>query len=661
MTVLTSVFLKLLSLGATAVPVILAVLALRLLFFRAPKKYSYLLWTAVFFRLLCPVTLSSPLSLFNLKPMEAVAARTTGDLAGGLSSVDYGAAAAATGGDAALSQTNFSVLPAASASGTELLARISAVVWLIGLAALLTYGVVSYLRLRRRVSPAVLLRENIYEADGIKTPFVLGFFRPRIYLPFHVPEVEQTWILLHERIHIRRGDHMVKLFAFAVLAVYWFHPLVWLTYFLLCRDMELSCDEAVLKKLGPEVKKPYSLSLVSFASSRRLPVAAPLAFGENDAKKRVVHVLHWKKAAPGAAFLALVLCVVLMLSLCTNAFVKGSYLRNEGRFSAAGIQINRFSYYWTRDVSTIALVREIYDEGRLVESKPMSIASRDEEAGGSVDASTGNSLSRQGTMEYAVTWDHQGKSLTWRWSEKDGGVSVESDLPEHDYQGASETSLGENASGKRIYLAPDSSTVLLAEYVSYAPNGAIHAIPCETLREDISQGVQDHVVLAVLRLVLSTSDAETTEKNLQVTSQAQTLYSLRNPYVGDISADGKLLKELGIANTIGPYQMELFTAQEPYILQLDLSQKPDAADAAMKQDAMLLLALIDNLSEVRWTWPDTENGETVQHTECFSTEDADFLLKLSSTTILQNRTGIKDFSGSAQDVQDLLDFLNSTV
>ena len=659
MTALTNAFLQLLSLGMTAVPVILAVLLLRLLLSRAPKKISYLLWLAVGFRLLCPVAFSSPLSLFNLSPMEPLASRTTGNLGGGLTSVDYGAAAAVTGQPASAPALT-SPLPAAS--NTEMLAHVSAAVWLLGLLALLAWGVVSYVRLRRQVAQAVLLRENIYEADGLKTPFVLGFFRPRIYLPFHVPEEEQSWILLHEKIHIRRRDYLVKLMAFALLSVYWFHPLVWLSYFLLCRDMELSCDEAVLRKLGPEVKKPYSMSLVSFASSRRLPAASPLAFGENDAKKRVIHVLHWKKAAPGAAFLALVLCVVLVLSLCTNAFVKGSYLRNEGRFSAAGIQINRFSYYWTRDVSTIALVREIYDEGKLVESKPMSIASWDEEAGGPVDASTGNTLSHQGTMEYAVTWDHQGQSLTWRWSEKDGGVSVESDLPEHDYQGASETSLGENASGKRIYLAPDSSTVLLAEYVSYAPNGAIHAIPCETLTEDISQGVQDHVVLAVLRLVLSTSAAETTEENLRVTDQTRTLFSLRNPYVGDLSADGKLLKALGIANTIGPYQVELFTAQAPYVLQLDFQQKPDdpdAADAAMKQNAMLFLALIDNLSEVRWNWTEPDSGEA--HTGSLTKDDADFLLKLSSTSILQNRTGIKDFSGSAKDLQDLLDFLNSTL
>jgi beta-lactamase regulating signal transducer with metallopeptidase domain len=655
MTVLTGVFLKLLSQGMTAVPVICAVLLLRLLLFRAPRKYSYLLWAAVGFRLLCPVTVSSPLSLFNLRPMEPVAARTTGNLAGGLTSVDYGTAAAAAG------QTSAAPVPAASltvpsaAHGTEMLARISAAVWLLGLLALLTWGIVSYLRLRRQVAPAVRLRENIYEADGLKTPFVLGFFRPRIYLPFHVPEEEQRWILLHEQIHIRRRDYLVKLLAFALLAVYWFHPLVWLSYFLLCRDMELSCDEAVLRKLGTEVKKPYSLSLVSFASARRLPSASPLAFGETDAKRRVVHVLHWKRVAPGVAFLALVLCVFMVLSLCTNAFVNKSYLENEGPLSAAGLQISRFSYYCPKEVRTIALVREIYDEGTLVESTPMTIALRDEAEDGVTDA---NVLSRQGTMEYAVTLDNRWKSLTWRRGEKGSGMSVGSELPEHSYQSACETSLGENDAGRRIFLASDSNTVLVAEYISYAPDGGIGSVPCETLTKDISQGFQKSVVLAVLRLVLSTSDAEATEKALSVTEYARDLYALRNPYVGDMPADGELLSALGIANTVGPYKTELFTSQEPYVLQLDFQQKPDdpnAADTSMKRNAMLLLALIDNLSEVRWNWPD---GTEVHAGSC-SAEDADALLKLSSTTILQGRTGIKNFSVSPGDVQDLLDFLSS--
>ena len=653
MTTLTNAFLQLLSLGMTAVPVILAVLLLRLLLSRAPKKISYLLWSAVGFRLLCPVAFSSPLSLFNLSPMEPLASRTTGNLGGGLTSVDYGAAAAVTGQTASAPALT---APLPAASHTELLAHLSAAVWLVGLLALLAWGVVSYVRLRRRVAQAVLLRENIYEADGLKTPFVLGFFRPRIYLPFHVPEEEQSWLLLHEKIHIRRRDYLVKLMAFALLAVYWFHPLVWLSYFLLCRDMELSCDEAVLRKLGPEVKKPYSLSLVSFASSRRLPVAAPLAFGENDAKKRVVHVLHWKKAAPGAVFLALALCVVMVLSLCTNAFVKGSYLRNEGISNVVGMQIRTFSYYFTKEPKSCALMWEIYDGGKLVQSSPFTIGDL-ENSGGNL-----NEIPREGTLRYTLNMDSDWKSLVWRVEQGGGTMSSNIQLPQHEYKGFAQTTLDED-SGKRVYLASDSNTILMAGYATYAANGGVSAFSCDQLNQAVSTGFQADTVLVVLRLVLSTSDAETTEKNLRVSDQAKTLYSLRNPYVGDLSADGKLLKALGIANTIGPYQVELFTAQEPYVLQLDFLQKPDdpeAANAAMKQNAMLLLALVDNLSEVRWTWQDTEkNGEVGQQTECFSKDDADFLLKLSSTTILQNRTGIKDFSGSAQDVQDLLDFLNS--
>lgn len=161
---------------------------------------------------------------------------------------------------------------------------IATIVWLTGTVAMVIYGVVSLLRLRRRLVGAVPLEKSVYLADHISTPFVLGLFRPKIYLPSALPEGERGYILLHERHHIRRLDHAVKLLAFLALCVHWFNPLVWLMFVLLGRDMEMSCDEAVMKKLGEAVRADYSASLLRLATGRKIIAGAPLAFGEGDTR-----------------------------------------------------------------------------------------------------------------------------------------------------------------------------------------------------------------------------------------------------------------------------------------------------------------------------------------------------------------------------------------
>ncbi|MEG1683420.1 MAG: M56 family metallopeptidase, partial [Oscillospiraceae bacterium] len=254
-------------------------------------------------------------------------------------------------------------------------ATVLAVIWAVGLLVLLLCGTVSYLRLHRQVATAVLLRDNIYQCDTLPTPFVLGFLHPRIYIPFHMTEGEQRCILRHEEIHIRRRDYLQKPLAYALLSVYWMNPLLWLAFSLFCRDLELSCDEAVLEELGGEARRDYSLSLLSFATARRFP-ATP-AFGETDASRRVKHVLRWKPAAPRMAFLGVTVCLFAALALGTDAFpgATASSLQKQGQGSIeteqGRVTTTKLDYSLAQDVTDFTLYEEVYDHGKLIAVHPI--------------------------------------------------------------------------------------------------------------------------------------------------------------------------------------------------------------------------------------------------------------------------------------------------
>ena len=247
-----------------------------------------------------------PWSIFTLRPLERVAEYSEA-VAAASPTVSAPAAPAVTAPAAIISPP----APAAAVDWQALAWRGAAVVWLVGLAALLAYGVWSWLRLRRQVSAAVWNGGNVWECDAIPTPFVLGYVQPRIYIPFHLDSDERTYVLAHERYHLRRGDQWWKLLSCLILAVYWWDAAAWLCWVLFCRDLEMRCDEAVLAQLGDQVKRGYSLSLVSFAMERRFPAA--LAFGGHDAARRVKHVLAWKKETHRVAFLAAAVVLVVWM------------------------------------------------------------------------------------------------------------------------------------------------------------------------------------------------------------------------------------------------------------------------------------------------------------------------------------------------------------
>lgn len=315
-----TLFLRVLNLSLTASYIIVAVIISRWLLRKLPKKYSFLLWSVVGFRLLSPVSIQSVFSLFSLKPFDLSVAQTAGGAALQFIPDNLGLMARPTitlGIPFANKLINGALPPGvATASVNPIQPWITggAVLWVLGMAAILVYSLISYYKLRRSMADAIFLADNVYQSDQVRTPFILGFIRPKIYIPFGLGDDVQDYVLAHEAYHLKRRDYLTKLFAFLLLAVHWFNPLCWLAFSLMSRDMEMSCDEKVLAGAG-NIRKAYSKSLLSFATNRRLPLPSPLAFGETGIKGRVKNVLGWKTPKAwikiGATALAL-----LVLAAC---------------------------------------------------------------------------------------------------------------------------------------------------------------------------------------------------------------------------------------------------------------------------------------------------------------------------------------------------------
>ena len=315
------------NMSLTASVVILAVLAVRLLLRRAPKVFAYALWAVVLFRLLCPVSVTSAVSLMGAlgAPAQERTQRTSAveyvpadimirGTAPAVTQLPQPPLPAETGG--AVSDAPADTAPAAvPAMSFNEPVFILTLIWLAGMVLLLAYSLVSLLRLRRRLVGTVRLRDNIYLADHIPSPFVMGLFRPKIYLPSTLTVTERGYILRHEQYHLRRRDHVVKLLSFLALCIHWFNPLVWAAFILAGKDMEMSCDEAVVRELGEDIRADYSASLLSLATGRRIVAGMPLAFGEGDTGSRIRNLLNWKRPRPWVMAVCAVVCVGL-IALC---------------------------------------------------------------------------------------------------------------------------------------------------------------------------------------------------------------------------------------------------------------------------------------------------------------------------------------------------------
>lgn len=318
-----NLFSVVLNMSMTGSIVILLVMLARLILKRAPKIFSYALWAVVLFRLLCPVAITAPVSALNaLEPKVQEASEST--------SVIYFIPAEVN------QNPDFTFIPAENQSGTEPvqaeesehtrldLMTVASYVWLAGTGIMIAYSVIQYVRLRLKLIGAMAYRGNVYRADYIDTPFVMGILSPKIYLPSDVPENERKYIIAHERHHISRFDHIIKLLAYSALCIHWFNPLVWAAFILAGKDMEMSCDEAVIRKMGSQIRADYSASLLRLATHKKIIAGMPLAFGEGDTKGRVMNMAKWKKPKLWVSLICLLLCTTILVACAVNPETAGS-------------------------------------------------------------------------------------------------------------------------------------------------------------------------------------------------------------------------------------------------------------------------------------------------------------------------------------------------
>lgn len=307
-----AVFLKLFNMSITAGWLILTVIALRVALKKAPKWIICLLWGMVAVRLICPV---SPESIFSLIPSREIIRHET--VLSESPSIDSGIRLVDNVVNPVL-QESFTPEPGASVNPLQVWLSAAGILWAAGMGAMLVYAAVSYVLLRLRIRAAVRLEEPVYISEFVDTPFVFGVFRPRIYLPSGMQEAMRAPVIAHEKAHLARRDHLWKILGYVLLAVYWFHPLCWAAYVLFCRDIELACDEKVIRNYDARQKKEYSEALLACSLRHHAVTACPLAFGEVGVKDRIRSVVNYKKPAFWVIVAAVASCIVAALCFLTN-------------------------------------------------------------------------------------------------------------------------------------------------------------------------------------------------------------------------------------------------------------------------------------------------------------------------------------------------------
>ena len=309
---MNELFLKIINMSISASWLVLAVLILRFVLKKAPKWINVLLWGIVAIRLICPFSFESTLSLIpsaETIPLN-IGMDTTPTINSGISAINNAV-------NPIISQSN-TPMAGASINPLQITIGIYEYIWIFGMIALALYTAISYWRLRRKVDTAVRYKDNIFQSENVSFPFVLGIIKPRIYLPFKMNGQYLEYVVAHEQAHICRKDHWWKPLGFLLLMIHWFNPLMWLAYVLLCRDIELACDEKVIKELCNEQRGDYTQALVACSVNRRMIAACPLAFGEVSVKERVKSVMNYKKPAFWVIIISVIVCVGVAVCFLTN-------------------------------------------------------------------------------------------------------------------------------------------------------------------------------------------------------------------------------------------------------------------------------------------------------------------------------------------------------
>lgn len=680
---ISELFVTVCNMSVTAGFVIVMVLLARLMLRRVPRKFSYCLWLIVAFRLVCPYSIPSGSSMFNLEffrdradtgsqviwsmadMLNADIGEENAVLSGGDRTVAAegerdGKSVRAEGAEATDGERNSGASGSEDVSGkpdgesadgdgvksgtakgglslagpgdggkgifggtlgTVNRAEALAFVWLAGVAVFLLYQLVAYGKLRRRVETAVRFGEGVYECDRISTPFVMGFFSPRIYLPFRMTEKEHPYILLHEQCHIRRRDHQVKVLAVLLLAVHWFNPLVWAAYHFMCKDMEMSCDEMVIGRLGNKVKEEYSRSLLGFAARGQGWAAAPLAFGEVPAKARIQNVLRFQSPKRAALLFGMVICVAAAVAGIGNG-TKRSGLRYAGWRSISAEEnqdferVVSYEYELPDTVKSLAVYKEYYRDGVQESYSLLSLQEIGEEQQRGT-FTIGRELFRKGMDGYDATF-----SLDFPGAEV---VTDAEALEENGFDGVAETFYMESDDGWND-IVPEEDIVITAWNLSTKESDGVRAFSCvdfmdESLKWDARA---ENAGVVLYHLVFSEQSVQELGQEYTISPYIKELYALKNPYIGDAVGDGKLIRALAVAPKLAR-TMELKTEKEPYTLILHFEDGPEnEADFyhSMIQKATVLLMLIENASSIEWTYPAESDGVEGERHFSWSVEQA---------------------------------------
>ena len=534
-------FPTLLTMSLTASIAAGVVMVLRLFLKKVPRWITCLLWAVVLLRMVCPVGFSLPVSLMpetvssgayveRVLPQQAPAAEAQAT-----------APTPATTTQTPVTRETATVTPAAQQPTGPDRDTVLTILWAAGGIACLAWGAVSYLRLRLRIADAILIEKNVYETDQIDSPFVCGFFRPRIYLPVGLAEPDRRYVLLHEQAHIRRRDYLTKPLAYVALCFHWFNPVLWLSYHLFGRDLETATDQAVIRSFGRTDTAGYAAALLHLGHKPSFPQAVPLAFGEENPKHRIRSVLSYKKPAFWVILVAVVACVVLGVLLLSNRTqaqeitLDGQTVRQASMVDVLSVADNRVSSDLPlTDLPVMIplsdeLTREIADLINHAEQEAETIVSDvTDPPDKSVIFSTPT-----GDM-YQLRYNEEGSFLLWH-------TTVDGDCRQ-----------------RRLNFRDQGIVRWQADAAAYLSAG-----------------------------------------------RADDLYQLRTPYVGNNVAVANVVGSFQLNEVLGPYTIELQTSQEPYgiILHLEQDLSSGITERYLKEVSSLILALIDNAGYVAYTTP----------------------------------------------------------
>ena len=347
---MAGIFLKIVNMSISACWIVLAIILLRIVLKKAPKWINCVLWGLAGLRLVLPFSFES---VFSLIPSAETITKTPDSPR---PHIDSGVTIIDNQVNSYLQGNYFEGVTRPMDNFVDI-TTILAIVWIVGIAALLIYTIISFLRLKGKIGTAVLLRDNIYQSEAVVSPFVLGIIKPKIYLPFNMNGQDMEHVIAHEQAHIRRKDHLWKPLGFLILTLHWFNPMVWLGYVLLCRDIELACDEKVVKELNNEQRADYSQALLTCSVNRRMIAACPLAFGEVGVKDRVKSVLNYKKPAFWIIVVAVIASVVTSICFLTNPI---THLNDELSVFIDG-QVSEHNYTESDDPVFVVLSHKLLD------------------------------------------------------------------------------------------------------------------------------------------------------------------------------------------------------------------------------------------------------------------------------------------------------------